>query len=64
MTHKKPKRTIYETMHNLNLTETEALNILQDNGRISDNAITMRDVPQDDLNKAAEWLEIWHRKQL
>lgn len=40
----------------LGLTETEAMNALQDSGIISDNCVWLPDIADADIQNAAEWL--------
>lgn len=41
----------------LGLTETEAMNLFQGHGKVSDNAVWLHDVARSDLAVAVEWLE-------
>jgi hypothetical protein len=44
----------------LRFTETEAMNLWQDNGKVSDNAVKLTDVAESDLGPAMEWLKRQH----
>jgi hypothetical protein len=48
--------TLKEAAMKLGITETEAMNMLQDKGKVSDNCETFADVPLCDMWKAAAWL--------
>lgn len=48
--------TLLEIAHDKRLTETAAMNALQEFGVISDRAVWMRDIHPDDLERAKEWL--------
>ena len=45
------------TLLDLGYTEVQAMNLLQEKGVISDNCVTIEDIANADVTKAAEYLE-------
>jgi hypothetical protein len=43
------------------LTPDAAMNLLQENGVVSDNCVTLEDVATKDQERAAQWLYRWLR---
>lgn len=52
--------SLKETITALNLTDLQAMNLLQDRGIISDLCVTVKDVAEADAKKAALWLNLNH----
>lgn len=46
-----------ELIQKLKLTETEAMNLLQSEGVISDNTVALADVSNADQKRAVEWFK-------
>ena len=53
MTHKE----LLDQMHRLELTEAEAMLLLNDAGLISDNCVRLWDIVEPDLSTAKQWLK-------
>jgi hypothetical protein len=44
-------------LRRLGWSPTQALNILQDRGIVSDNCVTFKDISEPDLTRAVKWLK-------
>ncbi len=49
--------TLAETCRDFGLSEIDAMNILQDAGVVSDNAVNLEDVHENDVPQAIKYLE-------
>lgn len=53
--------TIEDEIKALRMTENAAMNLLQGQGVVADECVTLDDVPEPDRTHAAEWLRGWRQ---